>query len=116
MKHQITSDNIDLSQSMVELAQEKLSRLESRVSNVREELKSFRVVMNKAPNDTFEVKIEAVVHGKKYYAEKTSYTLENSLVASIEELDRMLEKEQDRSDSWNKKREQKRFDETQDEA
>jgi ribosome-associated translation inhibitor RaiA len=116
MKYQITSDNIDLSPSMIKLAEEKLAKLESRTSNVRPELKSFRVVMNTAPNETFVVKVESVIHGKKYFAEKTSYTLENSLVQSIEEIDRMLEKEQDKGDAWNKKREQKRFDLPKDEA
>src|SRR3989344_4208020 len=115
MTYQITSDNIDLSESMKELAKEKLSKIESRFPNLTEDEKLFRVVMNSAPNEMFSIKVEAELGGKSYFSDETSYTLENALVATVEEIERMIKKESDHSAKWNEKRENKRFKPAQDE-
>ena len=116
MTYQITSDNIDLSESMKELAREKISKIESRFPNLTEDEKQFRVVMNSAPNEKFSIKVEAKLGKKSYYSDETSFTLENALVATVEEIERMVKKDSDYSTTWNGKRENKRFKPEEDET
>ena len=109
MDYQITSDNIDLSPSMVELAKSKLSKLENKISDIPQESRTFRVVMNSAPNQNFSVKVELLLNGKKFFTDETSFSLESALILSVEELERMIEKEQNHSRKWSVKRAGKRF-------
>ncbi len=110
MSYQITSDNIDLSPSMTELAKEKLSRIEGHLPDYMVETSSFRVVMNTSPVEQFSVKIEAVIHGKTFFADETRGTLESALVSATEDLDRQIERhlKKEKTDDWEKQREQKR--------
>ncbi len=108
MQYQITSDNIDLSQSMIDLAKAKAQKVEARIMQLDENTKSMRIVMNSAPQQKFTVRVELTVRGKNYFTDETSFTLENALIQCMEELDRILEKEQDRSKNWNQRRESKR--------
>lgn len=109
MRYQVTSDNIELSPSMTELAKAKAAKIEARIKNVPEDLKSIRIVLNKSPLEKFSVKIEATIQGKAYFTDETSYTLENALVEAVEEIDRMLKKDQNNTSEWKKTRDNKRL-------
>ena len=58
MSLQITSDNIEITPSMTELAKKKAARLLAKLKDVPDELKNIRLVLNKAPNDFFDVKAD----------------------------------------------------------
>lgn len=111
MSYQITSDNIDISPSMTELAKGKLEKLKHHLVDYTEDLISFRVVLNSVPKETFEAKVEAVVNGKSFFAHATHYSVESALVAAISEIDRQMQKtlKKQHGDDWEKRREQKRF-------
>jgi ribosomal subunit interface protein len=113
MQYQITSDNIEMSPSMEALAHEKTKKLEQKVKNVPDDLKTLRVVMNSAPEDRFEAKILFTVRKHEYYAEANEYTLESALVKAVDDLERMLEKDKDftTEQSWEEAREAKRLTE-----
>jgi len=82
---------------METLAKQKFARIESRVKEIPEGSKSVRIVMNSAPTDTFQVKIEINLNGKDYFSDETDYSLESALVKTVEELVVMLEKDADYS-------------------
>lgn len=97
---------------MVTLTKEKLARVESKLSHIEEDLKTIRVVLNKAPNETFEAKIEITISGKKYVADEVDYTLETAIILATEEIERQLEKFRGIIEkNWEKQRELKRFPE-----
>jgi ribosomal subunit interface protein len=110
MEYQITSDNIEVSDSMKEMALSKLSKLEPRLKDIPEDLCSFRVVMNKAPDEMFQVKTEAIINGEQYFAEETDFTVETAMILVVEELERQLEKAKFGDETgWEDIREAKRF-------
>ncbi|RJR27111.1 HPF/RaiA family ribosome-associated protein [candidate division WWE3 bacterium] len=111
MQYQITSDNIQqISPSMDALAKDKLQKLSGKLQHVNEDLKSFRVVMNTIPDNQFEVKINATIHGKTYFVHEKGYTLEQSMVAAVDLLARMLQKDKmvSTSEEWQEIRDAKR--------
>lgn len=112
MTYQFTSDNMDISPSMKSLAEEKLKSVENKIQRVHDDLRSFRVVMNKAPDQQFLVKIFAVVHGKEYFAEETGFTFETALTGAVSDMDRRLRKAKviATEEDWEDAREAKRFD------
>lgn len=114
MNYQITSDNIEMSPSMVSLAHEKLKKVEDRLANVSEDLKSFRIVMNSAKDDQFSVKIHALVQGKEYFSEETGYTLEHAMIDAVADIERVLQKDKviSTEEEWKQTREAKHFDPT----
>ncbi len=93
MQYQITSDNIDLSPSMEELTKEKFERIESRAKNLPEGSCFARVVLNTAPDNHFEVKVNLDLSGKEYFSDEIAFSLENALVEVVEELLQMIEKD-----------------------
>ncbi len=93
MNIQITSDNVEISQSMKTLAQEKIERILQHLKGIPEDLKDIRIVLNKAPDETYESKVEVAISGKIYFADQLDHTLESSLIKAIEEIDRQLEKD-----------------------
>jgi ribosomal subunit interface protein len=109
MNYQITSDNIEISESMRELARIKLSKLENRFKGVPEGSKSTRVVMNKEPVDRFGVKVELDIDGTVFFIDQKSFTVENALIIAVEDLERQIEKSKYGSTDWEEKRESKRF-------
>lgn len=115
MSIQITSDNIELSPSMHELANQKLAKLQDHIPDYVAENTSYRVVMNSAPDQQFTVKIEATIKGKHFFSDETHPVLESAIIKAIEELDRQVQKEvkKDRTDDWEKQRELKRFSDTE---
>ena len=112
MQYQITSDNIELSPSMESLAKEKMKIVETKLKHVYDDLKSFRIVMNTAPMGQFQVKIHAFVHGKEYFTEEVSGTLEHAMITAVNELEVLLRKARifEKTKEWQQAREAKRMD------
>lgn len=97
MNYQITSDNIELSPSMQNLATEKFERIERLLKDYPEETKSVRIVLNKGSEEgTFTVKMHLLVNGREYFSDETEFGLETAVVNTVEELVRMIEKAKDR--------------------
>jgi ribosomal subunit interface protein len=109
MNYQITSDNIEVSESMRELAKVKLSKLENRFKDVPEGSKSARIVMNTEPVERFGVKIELNIDGTMFFIDQKGFTLEACLITAVEELERQVEKSKFGTAGWEDKRESKRF-------
>lgn len=94
MQYQITSDNIEISESMKALAQEKIEKVTVRLTEKERDEALVRIVMNKSSEeDQFLVKVELQYGGKKYFSEESAYTLENALIESIGEMERMRRKD-----------------------
>lgn len=94
MKYQITSDNIQISQSMKELATEKFEKVDKFLSNIDEDSKHVRIVMNSAAEEgTFLVKILLRANGKEYFTDETDYSLEITLTKAIEEIITKIKKD-----------------------
>ncbi|NMB69843.1 hypothetical protein GYA27_01395 [candidate division WWE3 bacterium] len=110
MQYQITSDNIQMSPSMEVLAKEKVGKLENQLKHLPEDARLIRVVMNKMPDNTFEVKLLITVRGKEYFTDEADYLLETALVKAVDELERMLKKEKVivSAQEWEQAREAKR--------
>lgn len=109
MPIQITSDNVQITPSMQNLAQQKLERLLSRLQNYPEDMQDIRIVLNTAPLEKFETKIELNLGSQKYFAQKLDFKLETSIIEAVEDIDRQLEKDKDRSQDWENARETKRY-------
>lgn len=110
MIYQITSDNLELSESMKELAETKISKLEKFFPNTDDDLVTARIVMNKsAEEDAFKAKLELEVAGKLYFGEERDYSLESALVEAIGEVERQIEKSRSENEKeWEKRREMKK--------
>lgn len=110
MQYQITSDNIEVSDSMQQLAKDKFNKIESRLTEKEKEEAMVRIVMNKSgADDEFRVKIELSYGGKKYFASERDYQLESALIRGVTELERMRRKDDIGFQSdWEKQRELKR--------
>lgn len=112
MNYQITSDNIDISESMKELARQKVQVLDNKLKHIPESVKSVRVVFNKVPEDKFEVTILFVVRKKEYFAEGLEYKVETALIKAVDHLERMFEKDKIMfgAGDWEEAREAKRYE------
>jgi len=110
MKYQITSDNIEISESMKDLAQEKFSKVEKRLTKSENENALVRIVLNKSSaDDEFEVKIELSFLGKVYFASEKDFQMETALIKAVEQVERMRKKDDVSStENWEKKRALKR--------
>jgi ribosome-associated translation inhibitor RaiA len=97
MQYQISSDNMEMTPSMESLAKQKFSRIENRIKHVPEGSKSARIVMNTAPTEMFQVRVNLNINGKDYFSDETDYTLESALIKTVEELVVMMEKDMDYS-------------------
>lgn len=113
MNIQISSDNIELTESMKSLATKKLANAEKMWSEIPEGSKSIRIVMNSGPNETFIVKIEATLNGSVLYTEEPGFQLETALVDAFEELLRKYKKMKTKimQGDWQLLREQKTLSE-----
>lgn len=108
MKLQVTSDNIDISASMQELAEKKIEKLHRHWSDLPEESVAIRVVLNKAPEETFSAKVEADINGHVVVAEATHFEFETALVSAIDELERRYAKIKDKKhEDWEEQRKRK---------
>ena len=110
MQYQISSDNIQMSESMIALTKEKFSKIESRLKHIPVEEQFARVVINSAPENTFEVKAIITFRKKEYFSDESDFTLETALIRVVNELTRMMEKDKDKWEQWEQKnREIKRY-------
>lgn len=110
MKYQITSDNIEISESMKALAIDKFSKIEKRLTEKEKEEALARIVLNKSgADDEFRVKIDLSYGGKKYFASEKDYSLESAIIKSVTEVERMRKKDDiSYYDDWNTSRKIKR--------
>lgn len=99
-----------MSPSMEALAKEKVGKLENQLTHLPEDTRLIRVVMNKVPENMFEVKLLITVRGKEYFTDETDYVLETALIRAVDELERMLKKEKiiGTAQDWEQAREAKR--------
>jgi ribosome-associated translation inhibitor RaiA len=97
MKYQITSDNIDLSKSMQALTKQKFERLENKTRDFPDDTKHTRVVLDKAPDGRFTVRVQFKVGGREYFSDETDFSLETALIKTVEEIFQMMEKEKTRA-------------------
>ncbi len=101
-----------MSDSMIVLTKEKFSKIEARLKHIPDEEKHFRVVINTAPEDRFEVKAYVTFHKKEYFSNETDFTLETALIGVVNELTRMMEKDKEKWEQYEQKnREAKRYGE-----
>ncbi len=109
MNYQISSDNIDLSESNTFLAREKIGKLERFFSHLPQDAVMARVVINKgAEEDTFEVRLDINADGKTYFTKEVNYSLETALIQVVDEIERQLEKDRSQKEKeWEKRREMK---------
>lgn len=111
MTYQITSENIEVSQSMIELSKNKLAKIEGWTRDLSDDAKVFRVIINSAPLDMFIVKIDATINGKAYISEASSVNLEHALILATEELEKQYQRRKEKQDDkdWELNRDLKRF-------
>ncbi len=109
MIYQITSDNVEMTESMKTLAISKISKLEKYFPKGAEEDLMVRAVMNKgAKEGTFHAKIAVELEGKMLYGEETGYSLEGALIGAQEALEKQLRKIKTKFErDWEKQRELK---------
>src|SRR3989344_7035141 len=114
MNIQLTSDNIEVTESMKILAEQKIKKLEPRLSDMAEDLQNIRVVLNTGPgDDEFNSKIEFYYNGKELFAKEVNYSIESALISAVEAIERQLNKEKTKeTENWEEKRDTKWFDET----
>lgn len=110
MEYQMTSDNLEVTESMKELALEKLGKIEERLTDKEKKEALVRVVMNKSSaEDEFRVKIELSLSGKKYFATERDFLLESAIIKTVNEIERMRRKDDvSYMEDWKKQREIKR--------
>lgn len=113
MGYQITSDNIDISPSMIVLTKQKLAKLDHHLAHIHPDLISYRVVLNSIPDNAFEAKLEVQIKGKVYFAHEKHHVLESAIILATEDLDKQLKKvlHKEKAQEWEQKREQKRLTE-----
>jgi ribosomal subunit interface protein len=109
MNLQVSSDNMEVTESMKELARQKMEKLERRWQDIPDDTKTVRVVLNKAPEDSFLAKIEVILNGEHFYTEESGFELETAIVEAVEELDRMYlkQKEKKQESDWQEIRDEK---------
>lgn len=110
MQYQITSDNIEVTESMKALAIDKFSKIEERLTQKEKDEALVRIVMNKSGgNDEFRVKIELSYGGKQYFASEKDYSMETTLIKAVSELERMRRKDDvSYQQGWKERRDLKR--------
>ena len=107
MQYQITSDNIEVTESMKALAQEKFEKVEARLTEKENAEAMTRIVLNTSGGeDQFRVKIELSYRGKQYFASERDYSMETALIKAIAEVERMRRKDDiGFQEDWNEQRE-----------
>lgn len=110
MQYQVTSDNIEISDSMKALAKEKFEKVEDRLTDKEKKEAMVRIVMNKSgAEDEFKVKIELAYGGKKYFASERDYLLESALIKTVKEVEKMRRRDDiSYYEDWKEQRKAKR--------
>lgn len=119
MPLQISSDNMEITESMRFLVDQKLKNLVSHIEEQERQQLNARVVLNKAQDpEKFLVKIEARVAGKHYFGDDTDYTLESALIKAVDEVNKQYLKDKERlkQRDWKKNRDLKRYQEEEEET
>ena len=79
---------------MEALTKEKFAKVDVRLAHVPDDGKLARIVLNTAPENQFTVKATVeVAGGKEYFSGDTSFSLENALINTVDEVLRMIEKD-----------------------
>lgn len=111
---QVTSSNIEISESMKTLAKDKLQKIEKFFDgDMNDDSHSYRVVLNKgSAEDTFEAKVELSWMSHVWVGDATDYTLESALVKAVEDVERQYKKDKAKKEhqGWEEKREMKRYE------
>ena len=113
MQLQITSDNLELTESMQILAENKISKLSKYFEDSPNDHISIRIVLNKSgADDMFKTKIDMDVGKTDIYGDCADYSLESSLIGAVDDVLRQYKKMVDKRNEkdWNETREMKRFD------
>ncbi len=112
MLYQISSHNLELTESMRFLAQEKVGKLERFFKDQNPQKVVARITMGKGVGKgTFESQIEISWAGQKVVGNETAYTLENSLIKAVEEVRRQIAKlKAPDNKAWEERRKQKMSD------
>ncbi len=93
MPLQVTSDNMEVTPSMKVLAENKVSKLLSKLKDTPEDLIDIRVVLNRGDGEgTFDTKVELALGGKMIVGIDNDFTLESSLIKAVEDALRQFEK------------------------
>lgn len=100
-----------MSPSMEVLAKDKIKSLENKLKHVPDEEKSLRVVLNTAPDQKFEVKVNLVIRGKNYFSQDVDFNLETALIDALGLVERQLKKDKVDfiSADWKEARDIKRY-------
>lgn len=111
MNLQVTSDNIEISPSMKELAKSKVSKFERYFSDVPSDLSQIRVVLNSSTEGNFEVSVELSLGKMEFYGKSADHTLETALIAAVDDVERQYVKEKEKREEkdWDEAREMKRY-------
>lgn len=107
MPLQVTSDNLEITPSMQNLAETKVSKIFKKLEDLPEDLVDIRVVLNKGEGeDTFVVKVQFDAGGKVVVGEDFEYNLESALIKAVDDALRQYEKDKDKkgSEEWKKRR------------
>ncbi len=113
MIYQISSTNIEISDSMQELAKQKFGKIEHYFDHIPEDLRKVRIVMNKGSAvDTFEVVIDLDLGTQQFYGKAVNYALETAILDAVDDVKEQYLKDKAKNDSkeWEEAREAKRFD------
>ena len=108
---QVTSDNIEVSSSMQDLAKQKVEKLSKYFDNVPEELQRVRVVLNKGSADeTFEANVELSIGGMIFVGRAQAFSLEAAIIEATGDVERQYVKDKSKRDDkdWDAAREMKR--------
>lgn len=115
MKVVVSSDNIELSESMKALANQKLEKFIGHVKEALHDNSTIRVVLNTGPEDTFVTKIEVELVGmgksenERFFTEGAGFEFETSIVNAVDEIDRQYLKFKEKNEEigWKEKRDAK---------
>ncbi len=108
---QVTSDNIEVSPSMQDLAKQKVEKLAKYFENVPQDLQRVRVVLNKgAADETFEANVELSLSGNVFVGRSQAFSLEAAIIDATGDVERQYVKEKSKRDDkdWDAARELKR--------
>lgn len=112
MKIQVTSDNMELNDTMYALTSSKLEKIEKYFDAHHAEHVSLRVVLNKSGADAmFVVKIDMDVGKTDIFGSSEDFSLESALIGAVDDVLRQYKKftEKRNTKDWKDGREVKRF-------
>jgi len=112
MPLQVTSDNLEVTPSMKALAESKVNKILSKLSDVPDDMLDTRVVLNKGDAEgTFVAKIKLSLGSKTIVGEDFEYTLESALIKAVDDTLRQVQKVRSKreSEEWKERREMKTY-------